>query len=56
MVESQGKETGRHLARNQKGATSVEYAIIASLIAGVVVMVVAQLGIKVSNLFVINGW
>ena len=35
----------------KEGATAVEYAIIGSLIAAVIVTVVATLGTKVSSLF-----
>ncbi len=37
--------------RDETGATAAEYAIMASLIAGVAVAVVTQLGLSVSELF-----
>lgn len=36
---------------NEKGATSVEYVIMASLIAGVIVAAVTFFGINVNGLF-----
>ncbi len=36
---------------DETGATAAEYAIMASLIAGVAVAVVTQLGLSVSDLF-----
>lgn len=43
---------------DDKGATSVEYAIIGSLIAAVIVLTVATLGTQVQELFqtVTGGW
>lgn len=41
----------RFLARVQRGATSAEYAIMASLIAAVIVGAVTALGISVNGLF-----
>ncbi len=35
----------------EQGASSVEYAIIASLIAAVIVFIVTDVGVKVYNLF-----
>jgi Flp pilus assembly pilin Flp len=45
-------------SRSIKGATAVEYAIILSLIAGVIIAVVAGLGGVLSNLFTsaTQGW
>lgn len=37
--------------REQRGASAVEYAILASLIAGVIVAVVFALGPQVADLF-----
>lgn len=37
--------------KGEEGATAVEYAIIGSLIAAVIVAVVTTLGTKVSSLF-----
>jgi Flp pilus assembly pilin Flp len=37
--------------RNQRGATAVEYAILASLIAAVIATTVGALGIGVNELF-----
>jgi Flp pilus assembly pilin Flp len=44
--------------RSIKGATAVEYAIILSLIAGVIIAVVAGLGGLLSNLYTsaTQGW
>jgi Flp pilus assembly pilin Flp len=58
------KYTGRDedmrgcLLKNEKGATSVEYAFIASLIAAVIVGVVSTLGLSVIDLFrrATTGW
>jgi pilus assembly protein Flp/PilA len=43
---------------DDKGATSIEYAILGSLIAAVIVLVVTTLGIQVRTLFetVMQGW
>ena len=41
----------RRLANDRSGATAVEYAIIASAIAGVIVAVVYVLGAKTNNLY-----
>lgn len=43
-----------HLAnfiRNESGATAIEYALIASLIAVVIISAVSLVGTKVSNTF-----
>ena len=37
--------------KEEKGATAIEYALMASLIAGVIVATVGALGGNVSNLF-----
>lgn len=44
--------------KDEKGATAVEYAIMASLIAAVIVAIVATLGQQVSALFqlVVTAW
>jgi pilus assembly protein Flp/PilA len=39
------------LRRDDRGTTAVEYAIIATLIAVVIVAVVAAIGIKVNTMF-----
>ena len=43
---------------SEKGATSVEYAILGALIAAVIAVVVFNLGTQVSSLFVsaTKGW
>jgi len=43
---------------NEKGAASIEYAILGSLIAAVIVFTVATLGTQVRTLFetVMQGW
>ncbi len=56
MAKVEIKEILRPLNGNEKGATAVEYAIVASLIAGVIGLAVSQLGITVGKLFVTNGW
>ena len=56
MAKVEIKETLRPLIFDEKGATAVEYAIVASLIAGVIGLAVSQLGITVSRLFVTSGW
>ncbi|WP_460788673.1 Flp family type IVb pilin [Nocardioides maradonensis] len=38
---------------NTRGASSVEYGLLASLIAGVIISVVLVLGPKVADLFVL---
>lgn len=38
--------------RNERGATAVEYALLASLIAGVIGFLVTGLGTQVQNLFI----
>jgi Flp pilus assembly pilin Flp len=50
-----------HIVRclaNDRGAASIEYAIIGSLIAAVIVFIVATLGTQVRTLFetVKNAW
>lgn len=54
----ENKKVLGHLVRDERGATAAEYAILASLIAAAIVMVVSQVGFKVLNLFsrVIPGW
>jgi len=44
--------------RDDRGTASIEYAILGSLIAAVIVFVVASLGTQVQNLFetVVKGW
>lgn len=39
------------IARGERGATAVEYAILASLIAAVIIAVVSAIGSKTSNEF-----
>ena len=41
---------------DSSGATSVEYALMASAIAGVIVVVVYALGVKVNNLYNKASW
>ena len=43
--------TRYRLWKNEEGATSVEYALMASLIAGVIGLAVSVLGGQVFNLF-----
>ena len=38
-------------AREERGATAVEYGLLVALIAAVIVLVVKELGSKVSNAF-----
>lgn len=49
---------GRHRGAVDKGATAVEYAIMASLIAAVIVGVVATLGLDVAALYqdMVDNW
>lgn len=56
MGNTEIREILRHLTGDEEGATAVEYAIVASLIAGVISLAVSQLGVTVSKLFVTNGW
>ncbi len=42
--------------KKECGATSVEYAIMASLIAGVIILAVAALGSSVNDLFRTLRW
>jgi Flp pilus assembly pilin Flp len=56
MAKKEIKEVLKSIAQDEKGATAIEYSIIASLIAGVIILIVTQIGSKVSNMFVINGW
>ena len=44
------------LGHDETGATAVEYALLAALIAGVIVTALLVLGPKVSNLYFINKW
>ena len=48
----------RRSVRDEAGATSAEYAIMAALIAGVVIAAVAALGLTTGGLFcnVTDGW
>lgn len=48
----------RFLKLDDHGATSIEYAILVSLIAAVIVLIVATLGTQVGTLFetVKQGW
>lgn len=58
-IEKQGKaELKRRRLHQDRGAASVEYAILGSLIAAVIVLVVLNLGNQVRLLFetVTNGW
>ena len=48
-------ETRYRLWKNEEGATSVEYALIASLIAGVIGLVVSAIGGKVLNMFTVGA-
>lgn len=41
----------RSFILNEEGATSAEYAILASLIAGVIVLAVTDFGVSVGDLF-----
>lgn len=41
----------RTLIRNEEGATAVEYGLMASLIAGVIIAAVTLLGTNMTNLF-----
>ena len=43
--------TRYRLWKNEEGATSVEYALVASLIAGVIGLAVSVLGGQVLNMF-----
>jgi len=54
-----GKEkAATPLLLREKGATSIEYAILGSLIAAVIVLVVTTLGTQVRTLFetLTNAW
>jgi pilus assembly protein Flp/PilA len=41
----------KHFAQDARGATSIEYAMIASLISIVIVAGVSQVGTKLSTIF-----
>ncbi|HTR12684.1 MAG TPA: Flp family type IVb pilin [Roseiarcus sp.] len=43
--------TIRNFLRNESGATAIEYALIASLIAVVIITAVTYVGTQVSNVF-----
>ncbi len=47
-----------HFLAEEEGAASVEYAVLASAIAAVIVLTVTQMGIKVVNLYqkVVDSW
>ena len=45
------KRTVRHFAADDSGATAIEYAIIASGIAGAIIAVIGTLGSTVSNMW-----
>jgi pilus assembly protein Flp/PilA len=56
--QPQSSENGKHMNRNQyrlwrqeDGATSIEYALIAALITGVIALTVFALGGQVRTLF-----
>ena len=49
-VENWWADVRRH-AREDRGATAVEYGLLVALIAAIIVVVVSVLGKKVSNAF-----
>ncbi len=54
MVEKKKNKTSVIL--NESGATAPEYAILVSLIAGVIIIAVTALGLSVSSLFATLRW
>jgi Flp pilus assembly pilin Flp len=46
------KRTVRDFAADQSGTTAIEYALLASGIAGAIIVVVGSLGSAVSNMWV----
>ena len=48
----------RRIARDETGATAVEYAVMVGLIAAVIIFVVQALGIETVNAFqsVLDAW
>ena len=50
------EEDGRMMLQSDKGASSVEYAILAALIAAVVVGIVLLLGQEVADMFGLDWW
>jgi len=51
MLESRMKTTSSGLFEEERGATSIEYAIMVAAIATVIVLVVFALGLAVNGLF-----
>jgi pilus assembly protein Flp/PilA len=43
--------SAKERARDERGATAVEYGLLVALIAAVIILVVGTLGSKVSNAF-----
>lgn len=44
-------QTRLHTMKNEEGATAVEYGLMVALIAAVIIVVVAVLGSKISEVF-----
>lgn len=51
MSGSQAMRRLRDFLRNDSGATAIEYALIASGIAGAIIVVVIALGTSVKNMY-----
>lgn len=56
--EVQMRQIGVGRSLRERGATAAEYAIMASLIAGVIFLAVSAVGLETNGLFesVVNNW
>jgi pilus assembly protein Flp/PilA len=51
VLSVEGLAARRSVGRDQRGATAVEYGLLVALIAGVIVVAVAALGVKITTAF-----
>jgi pilus assembly protein Flp/PilA len=51
LLSVQGLGARRKGEQDERGATAVEYGLLVALIAGVIVVAVAALGVKIDNAF-----
>jgi pilus assembly protein Flp/PilA len=51
VLSVEGHVARRRVERDQRGATAVEYGLLVALIAGVIVVAVAALGVKINTAF-----
>jgi pilus assembly protein Flp/PilA len=58
MTRSHTIRSFRHFLRDDGGATAIEYALIASGIAGVIIAVVTSMGTSLQGMYqsVVNGF